>query len=63
MAIPNGLIRLAAGLALAAQVTGQLPRAIHAVHLAQVKLVGEIRSTDWGCPSIFNKTACKSYDS
>ncbi len=42
------LIQIAAILATLAASTGQLPRIIHAVHLAQLQLIKESSSSHWG---------------
>lgn len=42
------LISIAAALAVIAVSTGQLPRILHAVRVAQLQLIKESRSSNWG---------------
>ncbi len=42
------LISLAAALAVVAVSTGQLPRILHAVRVAQLQLIKESQSSNWG---------------
>lgn len=44
------LISLAAALAIAAASTGQLPRIVHAVRVAQLQLIKESQASKWGIP-------------
>lgn len=46
----NKLITLAATLAMLAAPTGQLPRIIRAVHLAQLQLLKESQASKWPRP-------------
>ncbi len=44
------LIEAAVALAILAAATGQLPKALHTVRAAQLKLLKESRASRWGTP-------------
>jgi hypothetical protein len=46
------LIRFAAALAVLAASTGQLPKIIHTVRVAQLQLIKESQASKWGTPFI-----------
>lgn len=49
------IIESAVAIAILASVTGQLPKAIHCVQVAQFKLLEESKSSTWGQLLIFKK--------
>lgn len=46
------LIMASVTLAIAAALTGQLPKVIREVHIAQMKLVKESQASKWGMPML-----------
>lgn len=48
------LISIAVMLAVLAGSTGQLPRIVHAVRVAQLQLIKESRASKWGTPFMPN---------
>ncbi|MBI3558313.1 MAG: hypothetical protein HY074_18760 [Deltaproteobacteria bacterium] len=46
------LIQIAATLAVLAISTGQLPRILHAVRVAELKLIHDSRASAWGRPML-----------
>ena len=46
------LIQASVTLAIAAALTGQLPKIIREVHIAQLKLVKESQASKWGMPML-----------
>lgn len=50
--IPNKLIQTAVAAALIAAASGQLPRFVKAVQIAQFKLLKESQASKWGKPML-----------
>lgn len=48
----NRLIQASVTLAIAAALTGQLPKVIREVHIAQLKLIKESQASKWGMPML-----------
>lgn len=46
------LIKASVALAIAATLTGQLPKVIKEVHIAQLKLIKESQASKWGMPML-----------
>jgi len=48
----KNLIQIASILAILAVSTGQLPKILHAVRVAQIKLIQESQASKWGRPPL-----------
>ena len=51
----DGLIKLSLSLAIAASLTGQVPKVVKEMRIAQLKILKESQSSKWGRPLLFNK--------
>ena len=49
----ENLIKVAVVLAIAAAISGNLPKIMHRVRDAQAQLIKQSRSSSWGSPDIF----------
>jgi len=51
------LISIAAALAILAASTGQLPRIVHSVRVAQLQLIKESRASKWGSAMLLDSSS------
>lgn len=59
--IPNKLIEAAVAIVFAMAATGQLPKFIRTVQIAQYKLLKESQSSNWGKPLLPAKESKKKH--
>jgi hypothetical protein len=52
----NDLIKIAAALAILTASTGQLPRLVREVRMAQIHLIQDTKASHWGMPMMLNGT-------
>lgn len=55
MIIPESVIKWAVRVAIATALTGQLPKLIYEIRIAELKLLQDTRASNWASPNIFGK--------
>lgn len=48
--IPNSIFKIAAAMALACALSGRLPYVVHELRIAQLELLREMQTKNWGTP-------------